>query len=100
MSRNEKKVLGSESAKIKIVEYGDYQCPHAKEAHQTLYRVMDELGRDQVCLTFRHFPLELHPQAREAAEAAEAAASQGKFWKMHDLLFSTHGMLDTSTLKK
>jgi protein-disulfide isomerase len=80
-------ILGTDAAKITLVEYGDYQCPHCRAA----VAVVDELrGRygDNLRFAFRHFPLaKMHPQARQAAEAAEAAAAQGKFWEMHAALF-------------
>ncbi|MFH5799532.1 DsbA family protein [Haladaptatus sp. CMAA 1911] len=80
-------VDGDDGAPVTLVEYGDYECSYCEGAHQAvkeLRRTMD----DQVRFVFRHFPLsQLHPHAEEAAEAAEAAAAQGKFWEMHDLLF-------------
>ncbi|KKU58828.1 MAG: DsbA-like protein thioredoxin domain-containing protein [Candidatus Wolfebacteria bacterium GW2011_GWE2_47_12] len=77
---------GSESAKVTIVEYSDFQCP----ACQYYYNMTKQLERergDQVQFIFRHFPLQSHQHARTAAIAAEAAGRQGRFWEMHDMLF-------------
>ena len=76
-------VRGPASASVTLVEYGDYECPYCRAA----VAIVEELQRvlpDDLRFVFRHFPLEnLHPHARRAAEAAEAAASQGKFFEMH-----------------
>jgi protein-disulfide isomerase len=80
-------VRGPATAQVTLVEYGDYECPYCRAA----VAIVEELERvmpDQLRFVFRHFPLEnLHPRARRAAEAAEAAASQGKFFEMHAALF-------------
>lgn len=80
-------VQGPATASVTLVEYGDYECPYGREA----VAIVEELQRvlpDELRFVFRHFPLEnLHPHARRAAEAAEAAASQGKFFEMHAALF-------------
>jgi protein-disulfide isomerase len=79
-------VRGPEGAKLTLIEYGDFQCPYCARAHAALDELGEELG--DIRLVFRHLPLaDKHPLAEPAAEAAEAAASQGKFWEMHDLLF-------------
>src|SRR3954452_25232208 len=79
-------VRGSAAGRL-IVEYGDYECPYSRQAFREIERVEGELG-DDVRLEFRHFPLtEIHPHALAAATAAEAAALQGRFWEMHDLLY-------------
>jgi len=80
-------VLGPEHAHVTLVEYGDFECPNCKQAAPAVKLL---LGRfpERVRLVFRHFPLaEVHPHAMAAAEAAECAGAQGKFWPMHDLLF-------------
>ncbi len=80
-------VDGVADATVTLVEYGDYECPYCEEAHQAVKELREAMG-DRVRFVFRHFPLtQLHPHAQRAAEAAEAAAKQGKFWKMHDLLY-------------
>jgi protein-disulfide isomerase len=79
--------LGSSSAPITIVEYGDYECPDCFNALPVIKQVRQELG-DRLRFVFRHFPQSsIHPHASVAAEAAEAAADQGKFWEMHAALF-------------
>src|SRR5689334_10123212 len=79
-------VRGPQDAALTLIEYGDFQCPYCARAHAALNVLADELGG--IRLVFRHLPLsDLHPLAELAAEAAEAAASQGKFWDMHDTLF-------------
>jgi protein-disulfide isomerase len=78
---------GPESAGTVLVEYGDYQCPYCGEAYPIVKRVQKQFG-DRLRFVFRNFPLgELHPQAQAAAETAEFAGANGKFWEMHDLLF-------------
>ena len=83
-------VRGPQDAALTLIEYGDFQCPYCARAHFALTELVEELG-DEVGgmrLVYRHLPLtDLHPLAELAAEAAEAAASQGKFWEMHDALF-------------
>jgi protein-disulfide isomerase len=79
-------VRGAEDAALTLIEYGDFQCPYCARAHAALTELSDELGG--IRLVFRHLPLaDFHPLAELAAEAAEAAGSQGKFWDMHDILF-------------
>jgi protein-disulfide isomerase len=78
---------GDKDAGIILVEYGDYQCPYSRRAHAAVKDLQRRLG-SQLCFVYRHFPLtEKHPFAELAAEAAEAACEQGKFWEMHDALF-------------
>jgi protein-disulfide isomerase len=86
----EEHVRGPQDAALTLIEYGDFQCPYCARAHAALSELADELGAQSggIRLVFRHMPLsDLHPLAELAAEAAEAAASQGKFWDMHDILF-------------
>ncbi len=83
---------GSESKKILLIEYGDYQCPSCGGASPHVKTLMEEYGKD-VTLVFRNFPLTaIHPNARAAAAVAEAAGLQGKFWEMHDRLFEGQKM--------
>jgi len=80
-------IQGPSSALIELVEYGDFECPHCGRAAISVAQLQAELG-DQMRFIFRHFPLaKMHPHARKAAQAAEAAGAQGQFWEMHDLLF-------------
>jgi protein-disulfide isomerase len=86
-------VLGPAHAHVTIVEYGDFECPICKQAAPAL-KVLRDRFAGQIRFAFRHFPLEeVHPHALAAAEAAEAAASQGRFWDMHDLLFDNQAHL-------
>jgi protein-disulfide isomerase len=78
---------GNKNANIILVEFGDYQCPHCGHAYPLLKRLVREM-KDQFYFVFRNFPLqEIHPAAMMAAQAAEAAAQQNKFWEMHDVIF-------------
>ncbi|MBD1855973.1 DsbA family protein [Leptolyngbya boryana CZ1] len=89
---------GSSIAKVTLVEYGDYQCPHCWAAQQIIPLIQQQLG-EQIRFVFRHFPRSsLHPEAYHAAEAAEAAASQSKFWEMHSYLFHHQAQLADSDL--
>ena len=89
---------GSRDAQVTLVEYGDFQCPYCARAHAALTELMQQHG-ERVALVYRHLPLnDLHPLAAPAAQAAEAAGAQGKFWEMHDALFENQGMLDEAAL--
>jgi protein-disulfide isomerase len=91
-------IQGPADARFKLVEYGDYQCPYCGEAHEVVKQIQEELG-DKLCFAYRNFPLEqIHPYAEHAAEAAEAAASQGRFWEMHDALFENQHALEDEDL--
>jgi protein-disulfide isomerase len=82
-----------------ILEYGDYECPYSRQAFRAIERVERELP-DGVRFAFRHFPLtEIHPHAMAAACAAEAAALQGRFWAMHELLFHRQDALADDDLR-
>jgi protein-disulfide isomerase len=79
---------GSANAPLILVEYGDYQCPHCAAADPVVHAVQKALGKD-LRFVFRNFPLaEMHPAAEPAAEFAEGAAVQGKFWEAHDAIFA------------
>jgi protein-disulfide isomerase len=80
-------IRGPASAPVTLIQYADFECPNSRQAHGAL-RVMLPHFDWRVRFVFRHFPRpEVHPHAELAAEAAEAAAAQGKFWPMHDMLF-------------
>lgn len=80
-------VWGNPRAPVTVVVFADFQCPHCRAEAPVLRRAVDKFsGRAK--LVFKHFPLRMHPQAKQAAIAAEAARAQGKFWEMHDLLFA------------
>ena len=86
-------VLGPATAPVTLVEYGDYECPYCGAAHATVEQVRHVMGND-LRFVYRHFPLtQIHPHAYQAAEAAEAAGAQGRFWEMHDLLFQSQDRL-------
>lgn len=81
-------VAGSDHARLLLLEYGDYECPSCVEAEPVTRHLIEAFGT-RMKFVFRHFPLvEVHPHAELAAEAAEAAAAQHKFWPMHHLLFT------------
>ncbi|MEJ2011078.1 MAG: Na+/H+ antiporter NhaA [Anaerolineales bacterium] len=89
---------GPADAPVVFVEYGDYECPHCRQAHGIVSELHERLG-DRFSYVFRHFPIRSsHIHAQHAAEAAEAAAAQGKFWEMHDKLFANQDALDDESL--
>ncbi|MGO9116355.1 MAG: DsbA family protein [Desulfomonilaceae bacterium] len=91
-------VEGPADAPLTLVEYGDYQCPYCGAAYPVVKRLQKKLGK-KLRFVFRNFPLtQAHPYALIAAEAAEAAALQGKFWEMHDLLFEQQTFLERETI--
>ena len=82
-----------------ILEYGDYECPYSRQAFRQIEIVERRLD-GRVRFAFRHFPLtEIHPHALAAAAAAEAAALQGRFWEMHELLFHRQKALEDADLR-
>ncbi len=84
---------GPANAPLTLVEYGDYQCPYCRAAYPVVKRLQKKLGK-KLRFVFRNFPVtQSHPYALIAAETAEAAALQGKFWEMHDLLFEKQASL-------
>lgn len=81
-------IQGPAFAPVTLIEYGDFECPSCLQAHAALKVILPHFG-PQLRFVFRQFPLrEVHPQAELAAEAAEAAGAQGKFWPMYELLFT------------
>jgi protein-disulfide isomerase len=91
-------ILGPSDAPVTLVEYGDFECPHCGAAYPILKSLLADLG-DRVRFVYRHFPLtRSHPHAGRAAEAAEAAAAQGKFWEMHARLFEHQDALTDDDL--
>jgi protein-disulfide isomerase len=87
-------IQGPDDAPMTLVEYGDYQCPYCGAAYPVVKRLQRALGKE-LRFVFRNFPLtQIHPSALIAAEAAEAAALQGKFWEMHDILFEKQAFLE------
>lgn len=93
-------VQGPLTASITLLEYGDYECPYCGEAYPIIKAVQERLG-DTLCFAFRNFPLiNAHPHAQHAAEAAEAAGGQGRFWQMHDLLYENQTALKDEDLSE
>ncbi len=90
---------GPENAPVTIVEFSDFQCPFCGKARTTVDEVVKTYG-DKVRLVFRHYPLPFHENAPKSAEAAACAQDQGKFWEMHDKLFSNQQALKVEDLKK
>jgi protein-disulfide isomerase len=81
-------VFGKADSKVRVIEYGDFQCPGCGNAYPVL-KAISEKYKDQIAFVFRNLPLPtLHPNARAAAGAAEAAGLQGKYWEMHDQLYA------------
>ena len=92
-------VRGSPAGHL-VIEYGDYECPYSRQAFHAIEHVEQQLGGN-MRFAFRHFPLtDIHPHALAAAAAAEAAALQGRFWDMHDLLFHRQKALGDSDLRR
>ena len=91
---------GSPDAPVVLVEYGDFECPYCGAAYAVLKKLEKDLP-DTLAVVFRHFPLvNVHPHAQLAAEAAEAAGAQGRFWRMHDVLFEHQDALAPADLMK
>ena len=96
--RKTDRILGKPTTALVLMEYGDYQCSESGKAHLTIERIRQQLG-ERFCFVFRHFPqTELHPQSHKAAQTAEAAGAQGKFWEMHSMLFENQSALSDGDL--
>lgn len=92
-------VRGDSNAKVTLIEYSDFQCPYCGQLEPTMEKILADY-KGKVRVVYRHFPLTtIHPYAQGAAEASECAAEQGKFWEMHDILFSNQTALDETSLK-
>lgn len=82
-------VFGNAKSKVILVEYGDFQCPACGGAHPNIKRISEQY-KDRLAFVFRNFPLTtIHPNARAASAAAEAAGLQGKYWEMHNALYES-----------
>jgi protein-disulfide isomerase len=93
-------MLGPETAKVTLVEYGDFECPNCGQAYPAVKILLRHFGK-RIRFVFRHFPLrEVHRHAELAAEAAETAGAQNKFWPMHDLLFENQLHLKAQSLRR
>jgi protein-disulfide isomerase len=90
---------GPHDAQVTLVEYGDYQCPYCGEAYAIIKAVQKRMG-GKLQFVFRNFPLtQAHPMAELAAESAEAAGAQGKFWEMHDALYENQRELGQALIE-
>ncbi len=97
VDRERDHIRGSEEAPVTLVEYGDFECPYCGQAEPVVRELLRDFG--ELRYVWRHLPLnDVHPRAQLAAEAAEAAADQGAFWEMHDLLFEHQDALRPSDL--
>jgi protein-disulfide isomerase len=91
-------IRGAPGGRVTLVEYGDFQCPYCGDAYPVVRELLERF--DWLRFAFRHMPLaDLHPRAPAAAEAAEAAAGQGRFWDMHDRLFENQHALTDDDLR-
>jgi protein-disulfide isomerase len=92
-------ILGDAEAPVTMLEYGDFECPYCAMARPVLEALVVDYP-DTIRLVYRHFPItNIHPHAALAAEAAEAAGAQGRFWDMHDLLFANQDRLEFEDLR-
>jgi protein-disulfide isomerase len=93
--------LGDANALVTIIEFSDYECPFCRRhAKQTLPLIKENfIDTGKVRYVFRDFPLSNHPNAKKAAEAAECAGEQGKYWEMHDILFDNQEVLRVENYK-
>jgi protein-disulfide isomerase len=98
VSEDRDHIQGPADAPVTLVEYGDYECPYCGAAYPIVKQVQERMG-DRLRFVFRNFPITTsHPHAEQAAEAAEAAAAQGRFWEMHDYLYEHQRHLETPDL--
>ena len=96
--KKDSQVLGSQDAKVTIVEFADFQCPACGTVHSIVKQVTKEYG-DKILFAYRHFPIiSSHQYALKAAEASEAAGEQGKFWDYYDILYDNQENLKTEDL--
>jgi protein-disulfide isomerase len=99
VSEDRDHIQGPADAAVTLVEYGDYECPYCGAAYPVIKQVQARMG-ERLRFVFRNFPITTsHPHAEQAAEAAEAAAAQGRFWPMHDLLYENQKNLGERDLR-
>jgi protein-disulfide isomerase len=99
VSEDRDHIQGPADAAVTLVEYGDYECPYCGAAYPVIKQVQARMG-ERLRFVFRNFPITTsHPHAEQAAEAAEAAAAQGRFWPMHDLLYENQKNLGDRDLR-
>ena len=90
-------VFGKRDSKVLLIEYGDYQCPGCGGAYPQL-KTVSEKYKDKIAFVFRNYPLtSLHPNARAAAAAAEAAGQLGKYWEMHNILYENQSSWENAS---
>lgn len=94
--RNDSNKEGSKSAKVKLIEFGDFQCPACSAVYPLLKKIKTDY-KGKILFVFRNFPLSQHKNAKIAAEAAEAAGEQGKYWEMHDKLYENQAQWSENT---
>lgn len=92
--------LGSDAPKVQVVEFSDFECPYCARAAETIRQLKQKYEGKPVQFVFRHFPLSFHPNARPAAEHAQCAHEQGKFWPLHDAIFAAQRELSDTKLKE
>jgi protein-disulfide isomerase len=98
VSEDSDHIQGPADAPLTLLEYGDYECPYCGQAYPIVKQLQKQLG-DRLRFVFRTFPITTaHPHSEQAAEAAEAANGQGRFWEMHDYLYEHQQHLDDSDL--
>lgn len=91
---------GKKDSKVVLIEYGDFQCPYCEQAYPNVKK-LNEKYDDRITFVFRNFPItSIHPNAKAAASAAEAAGLQGKYWEMNDKLYSVRTWTDAPTDKR
>jgi protein-disulfide isomerase len=99
VSEDRDHIQGPAEAAVTLLEYGDYECPYCGAAYPIIKEVQERMG-ERLRFVFRNFPISTsHPHAEQAAEAAEAAATQGRFWQMHDLLYENQQRLGDEDLR-
>jgi protein-disulfide isomerase len=99
VSEDRDHIQGPASATVTLLEYGDYECPYCGAAYPIIKDVQARMG-ESLRFVFRNFPITTsHPHAEQAAEAAEAAAAQNRFWPMHDLLYENQQNLEDDDLR-
>jgi protein-disulfide isomerase len=92
-------IQGPADGRVTLVEYGDYECPYCGAAYPIVKEVQARMG-ERLRFVFRNFPITTsHPHAEQAAEAAEAAGGQGRFWEMHDVLYENQRHLEDENLR-
>jgi len=91
-------VYGNAKSKVTLIEYGDFQCPACGNAHSIVKSVVEQ-NKDTIAFVFRNFPITtIHPNARAASAAAEAAGLQGKYWEMHDRIYENQDDWSTDSI--